>query len=62
MKTLKNLFVIAMVLTFSFSFTSCTDDDEKIEIIEEINKEREKNSTTEENLVDPKDVKPPTNG
>lgn len=73
MKTLKNLLVLAMLITVTSIFTSCSDD-EQVETVEEINKskeieelrklkEREKKSTTEEQpLVDPKDVKPPTNG
>lgn len=39
MKTLKNLFVIAMVLISSFSLTSCTENDEiiKKENVEKFN-------------------------
>ena len=47
MKTLKNLFVIAMLLTFSFSFTSCTEDDEiiKKENVEKLNTTNLTNAT-----------------
>lgn len=61
MKTLKNLLFVAMLFTFTSTFVSCTEDEE-VENLEKLNEETEKNATTEKNLVDPKDVKPPTNG
>lgn len=61
MKTLKKLVIVSIVILALTSLTSCTDTNEEL-INETEERIEERQSEQIEYFVDPKKVKPPTNG